>query len=112
MSPSTSTRVSEGAGLPARGWSRAAMERVSAVGLGWMGFFGVAAELVPQCRQNAVGKVGLAARAEPGVDGRAQHRRGNALVDRGLNGPAAFAGIGDAAVEVLQQRIFGKRCGR
>src|SRR5215210_3768620 len=48
---------------------------------------GVAAELVAQGRVHPCGEVGLPARGEAGVERLADHRHGDALVDRVLDGP-------------------------
>src|SRR5689334_19031436 len=61
------------------------------------GLLVVAAEGVAHGGQQLVGEVGLAARAETFVEGAGQHRGRHRLVDGGLDGPAAFAGVGDAA---------------
>src|SRR5471030_2965719 len=73
---------------------------------------GVAAEALAHRRQHLVRIVGVAARAETGEQRRAQYRRGHALVDGGVDGPAALAGIGDAAGESVQGRILAQRGGR
>ena len=62
----------------------------------------MAAELVAHRREQLVGEVGLAARAEALVERRGEDRRRHGFVDGGLDRPAAFAGIGDAAGEFRQ----------
>src|SRR5262252_9223504 len=71
----------------------------------------MAAELEAQRREQLVGELLLAARAEAGEEGRADHRRGDALVDRRLQCPAPLAGIGDPAVEVGQVGILAQCAG-
>ena len=58
------------------------------------------AELVAHRREQLVGEIRFAARAEPLVQRRGQHMGRHALIDRGLDGPAAFAGIGHPAREM------------
>ena len=60
----------------------------------------VPAELEAHRREQLVLEVGLAARAEALVERGRQHRRRHGLVDRGLDRPAPFAGVGDAAGEL------------
>src|SRR5262249_46282225 len=75
-------------------------------------FFQMPPEFVTHGRQELVGEIGLAARAEPLVESRGEHMRRHALVDGGLDGPAAFAGIGYAAGEFRQARVLNQRGGR
>src|SRR5918993_1230114 len=58
------------------------------------------AELVAHGREQLVGEIRLAARAEPLVERRRQDMRRHTLVDRRLDGPAALAGIGHPASEL------------
>src|SRR5690349_19027369 len=62
-------------------------------------------ELPAHRRQQLVLEIRLAARVEALVQRGGQHRRGHGLVDRGLDGPAALAGVGDAAGELRELRI-------
>ena len=64
----------------------------------------VSAELEAHRRQQLVLEVRLAARAEALVERGGQHRRRHGFVDRGLDRPAAFAGVGDAAGELRAVR--------
>ena len=64
----------------------------------------MAAELEAHGREELVLEVGLAARAEALVERRGEHGRGDGLVDGGLDRPAAFAGVGDAAGELRRAR--------
>ena len=73
----------------------------------------MAAELVAQGGEQSVSEVCFAARAEALEERGAEDGRGNGFVDGGLHGPAAFAGIGDAAGEIgevwtLEQRRGGE----
>ena len=52
------------------------------------------------------GKVGFAARGEPLVQGRGQHGGRHGLVDGGLDRPAPFARVGNAARKFGQRRIL------
>src|SRR5260221_10983363 len=85
-------------------WSSLALRRTL-----WL--LDMAAELEAQCREQLVGELLLAARAEAGKHRRADHRRGNALVDRRLQRPASLAGIGDPAMEVGQVGILAQGTG-
>src|SRR6185369_6128822 len=71
----------------------------------------VAAELLALRRQHAVGKARAALGIEALQQGGAQYRRGHALIDGCLQGPASLARIGHAAGEFLQVRILGQRLG-
>ena len=53
----------------------------------------------------------LLPRAETGVERRGEHIGRDRFLDRGLDRPAALAGILDEAREILQLRILGQRCG-
>src|SRR5919106_3509394 len=59
----------------------------------------LAAELHAHRREHLVGEVVEPARAEAGVEGRAQHGGRHALVDRRDRRPAALAGVRDATAE-------------
>ena len=56
-------------------------------------------------------EVGRAAGAEALVECRGEDGHGNGFVDGGFDRPAAFAGIGDAAFEIGQGRVFHQRGG-
>ena len=71
----------------------------------------MAAELCAHRRQQTVGVVALAARAEAREQRGCQDRCGGAGLDRGQRGPAPFAGVGDLAGEALQRRILVQRRG-
>src|SRR3981081_3917112 len=71
--------------------------------------FRVAAELEAHGRQNLGSEVAFASRQESLVERFGEHRRGCARLDAGENGPAAFAGIGDAAGETLESRLLEQR---
>ena len=64
------------------------------------------AELVAHGREQLVGEIRLAARAEPLVERRGEHMGRHALVDGGLDRPAAFAGIGHPPAEFRQGGIL------
>src|SRR5712672_131437 len=57
----------------------------------------VAAEALAHRRENAVAEVGLAAGGEPVEQRSGEHRRGHALLHRGLHRPPALAGVADVA---------------
>ncbi len=61
--------------------------------------FLVATELVTEGGEEFVAEVGFAAGAEAIEEGGAEDGGGNGFVDGGFDGPAAFAGVGDAAGE-------------
>ena len=65
----------------------------------------VPAELGAHRGQDLVGERGLAARREAVVQRGAEHLRGHAFVDGGLDRPAALAGVGHAAAERRQLRV-------
>lgn len=71
----------------------------------------MAAESVTHGGQELVGEGGFALRGEAVEQRRGEHRRRNAGIDRGLERPAAFAGIGDAAAELGERRIVLQRAG-
>src|SRR5258706_15534696 len=73
--------------------------------------FRVAAELEAHGRQNLGGKVAFASRQESLVERFGEHGSGCARLDAGENGPAAFAGIGDASGETLESRLLEQRNG-
>src|SRR5215510_626936 len=52
------------------------------------GFFQMSAELVTHGREQFVGEIRLAARAEPLIQSRRQDMRGHSLIDGGLDCPA------------------------
>src|SRR3954464_269879 len=62
----------------------------------------MAAELVAQSSVHLRGERVLASRTEALVERRRDHRRRNALVDRVLDRPAAFTGVLDIRLEVLE----------
>src|SRR5882757_2744601 len=74
--------------------------------------FRVAAELEAHGRQNLGGKVAFASRQESLVERFGEHGSGRARLDAGENGPAAFAGIRDAARETLESRLLEQGNGR
>src|ERR1700722_3027154 len=63
------------------------------------------AELIAHRRQDFDLEFRVAARAEALIQRRREHGNGHALVDARLDGPAAFARIGDTALELLELRI-------
>src|SRR5262252_2937868 len=67
------------------------------------------AESVAHRRQELIGKVRLASRAEALVQRGGEHRRRHGLVDRRLDGPAAFAGIRYAPGELRERGILDER---
>src|SRR6516164_4885178 len=66
------------------------------------------AELVAHGRQHLAGKIGLAARAEALKECGGQHMCRDRLVDRGLDGPAPLARIGNAPRKSRKRRVFGE----
>src|SRR5215510_8320387 len=68
-------------------------------------------ELVAHRREQLVGEVGLAARAETRVQGGRQDGNGHGLVDRGLDRPAPLSGVRHAPSE-LRERGIGEQGGR
>ena len=71
----------------------------------------MAAEAEAHGREHLFAEGVLLPRAEPGVQRRGEHIGRHRLLDRGLDGPAALAGILDEAREILQLRIFRQRGG-
>ena len=71
----------------------------------------VAAEAEPHRRKHLFSEVVLLPRAESGVKRGGQHVRRDGLLDRGLDGPTALAGILDVAGEIRQLRILRQRGG-
>src|SRR3954451_25273051 len=69
----------------------------------------VAAELLAHRREDLVAEVAEPARGEALVEGGGEDRRRDALVDRRDRGPAALAGVGDAAAEVGEVGRFPQR---
>src|SRR3954470_9166311 len=69
----------------------------------------VAAELLAHRREDFVAEVAEAARVEALVQGGGQDRRRHPLVDRRDRRPAALAGVGDAAAELVQVAGFLQR---
>src|SRR6185312_14727737 len=66
----------------------------------------VAAELVAESREYLVGEVALTPGAEALVECGAQHRRGNRFVDRGGDGPAPLARVGDSSGKARKIRTL------
>ncbi len=62
----------------------------------------VTAELLAHRGEHLVGEVVVSARGETLIQRRGQHRRRHPLIDRRDRGPAALAGIRDAAGEVRE----------
>src|SRR5690625_249165 len=107
-----------GASSPTAAGAAAALSGVSlldiAVGprscgsvFGWR--FDMAAELEAHRREQALGEGVFLARAEARVECRGQDLEGNLLLDCGLDGPAALAGILLHPDEVGQRLILCKR---
>src|SRR5262249_3522723 len=71
-------------------------------------FFQMTAETKAHGGEEFVLVIGLAAGGESFVQSSCQNRHRNAFVDGGLDGPAALAGIGDAAGELGELRIGGE----
>ena len=71
--------------------------------------FLVAAETGAHRGENFLGKGMLLARSEARVQGRGQHLGRHRLVDRGIHGPAAFAGILDKAGILIERCVLGQR---
>src|SRR5882724_7336919 len=69
------------------------------------------AEFVAHRRQQLVGILLLAARAEAREQRRADDRSGNPLVDRRLKRPTTLARVGDPAMEVGQIGVLAQRAG-
>src|SRR5213082_1001288 len=64
----------------------------------------VAAEALAHRGKDAVAPVGLAARGEAVEQRGGEHRRGHALLDRGLHRPAALAGVAHPARILVEIR--------
>ena len=60
-------------------------------------------------REQLFGKGVVLARAEARVQRRGQHLGRHGLVDRGIHGPAAFAGILDEAGIIIERMVFRER---
>src|SRR5688572_1814861 len=71
--------------------------------------FAMTTELVAHGRQQPTAEVTLATRRESLEERRRQYRRRRCAVDRRVRRPASFAGIRDAALELLQGGIGGER---
>ena len=80
-------------------------------GIGGLLTLDVPAEAEAHGRENLFAERVLLPRAEAGVERRGQHVRRDRFLDRGLDGPAALAGILDVAGEFLQLRILRQRGG-
>src|SRR5258707_3981600 len=85
--------------------------RVAAFGRSSL-LFRVPAELKAHGGQNLGGKVAFPSRQETLVQRFRKHRGRSDGLDAGKNGPAAFAGIGNAAGETLEGRRLEPRNGR
>ena len=59
--------------------------------------------------ENLFGEGMFLARAETGEQGCGQHLRRHRLVDRGIDGPAALAGILDKAGIIVERVVSGER---
>src|SRR3974377_251532 len=73
------------------------------------GFFAVSSKSIAHGGQQFVGIVGFATRAETLVKRSRQNRYGDGLINRRLDGPAPFAGIGHSPGELLEFWIVGQR---
>src|SRR5258706_4930804 len=71
----------------------------------------VTAELEAHRREQLVGKFGVAAGTEALIQSSGENRSGHGLVDGGLDGPTAFAGIRDATRELRQRGVLAERGG-
>src|ERR1700690_4492313 len=76
-----------------------------------VGLLEVAAELKAHGGKQLVGEIRLTARGEPFVQSGGENGRRHGLVNRRLDSPAPFAGIGNAAGEFFQSRILDERYG-
>src|SRR5262245_19430048 len=74
-----------------------------------LGFLQMSTEFITHSRQQLVAEIRLAARAETFVEGGRKYGRRHGLVDRRLDRPAPFAGVGDLASEVGEFGIFSQR---
>ena len=77
----------------------------------WLGIdrflaFDMSAEAEAHGREHLFAERVLLPRTESGVQRRGEHVGGDRLLDRGLDGPAALAGILDKTREVFQLRVF------
>ena len=72
----------------------------------------MAAEFVAHGGEESVGVRALAAGREAAEEGGAEDRDGDAFVDGGEHGPAALAGVGDAAGEVVEVGVLRERVRR
>src|SRR5450432_486258 len=77
----------------------------------FLGRLDVAAEAEAHRRQQLFAEGVVAARAEAGEQRRRQHIRRHRLLDRRVDGPAAFAAVGDRAAVSLQLMLAGERLG-
>ncbi len=66
----------------------------------------MAAEFVAEGREKLVAEVGFAAGAEAIEEGGAEDGGRDRFVDGGFDGPAAFAGVGDATGELAEVGAF------
>src|SRR5260370_38184988 len=73
--------------------------------------FRVTTELEAHGGKNFGSELPFGARSEALIESFAEHRRGRPGLDGGENGPAAFAGVGDAAGEALESGLLEKRDG-
>src|SRR5215471_21144375 len=71
----------------------------------WGGLFQMSTELVTHGREQFIGEICLAARAEPLVQSRRQDRRGHGLVNGGLDRPAPLARVRHPPSELRQSWI-------
>src|SRR5882724_1950163 len=70
--------------------------------------FEVTAELETHGGKNFCGEVVFTARSEALVERSGEHGRRSGGLDGGQDGPAAFAGVGDAAGKTLERRLIEK----
>src|SRR5262245_14040223 len=104
--------------IPVRGHSGSDWKTLIALGrsrlaVSWLlsalGFLQMSTEFITHGRQQLVAEIRLAARAETFVEGGRKYGRRHGLVDRGLDRPAPFAGVGDFASKVGELGIFRQR---
>ena len=69
----------------------------------------MAAERIAHRGEHTVSELGFSTRGETVEERRGEDRNGDALLDRGLQGPAALAGVADAAGVVLEHRRLVQR---
>src|SRR5690242_1085404 len=69
----------------------------------------VPSEALAHGREQLVGEARVLARAEAGVEGGRQDVGRHGFLDRGVEGPAALAGIRDEAREVVELLVAGQR---